>query len=204
MKNYTFVSKAEYRELQQEVLSIIKEVNKELKGVYSFTYNPVGSVEDNLVTWIEGSKKGFDVDYNLVLQSGPTNIPSEIVKDFGCAIEKAAKPMEYNIEFKTHVIKIKRLDRKQKYELSCDLALIKDSDLGREIITYDRNNDRYIWNQIALYKSTKFKLSKIKEAKLFNELRNEYLKLKNNNKADKCSYMLRLEATNNIFNSYRL
>lgn len=204
MKNYTFVSKAEYRELQQEILSIIKEVNKELKGVYSFTYNPVGSVEDNLVTWIEGSKKGFDVDYNLVLQSGPTNIPSEIVKDFSCAIEKAAKPMEYNIKFKTHVIKIKRLDRKQKYELSCDLALIKDSDLGREIITYDRNNDRYIWNQIALYKSTKFKLSKIKEAKLFNELRNEYLKLKNNNKADKCSYMLRLEATNNIFNSYRL
>lgn len=204
MKNYTFVSKAEYRELQQEILSIIKEVNKELKGVYSFTYNPVGSVEDNLVTWIEGSKKGFDVDYNLVLQSGPTNIPSEIVKDFSCAIEKAAKPMEYNIEFKTHVIKIKRLDRKQKYELSCDLALIKDSDLGREIITYDGNNDRYIWNQIALYKSTKFKLSKIKEAKLFNELRNEYLKLKNNNKADKCSYMLRLEATNNIFNSYRL
>lgn len=204
MKNYTFVSKAEYRELQQEILSIIKEVNKELKGVYSFTYNPVGSVEDNLVTWIEGSKKGFDVDYNLVLQSGPTNIPSEIVKDFSCAIEKATKPMEYNIEFKTHVIKIKRLDRKQKYELSCDLALIRDSDLGREIITYDRNNDSYIWNQIALYKSTKFKLSKIKEAKLINELRTEYLKLKNNNKADKCSYMLRLEATNNIFNSYRL
>ena len=182
---------------------MLKELSKYLRGKYTFVVNPVGSGSENVITWNENTKKGFDLDYNLILQSGISNNAGKIRKDFFNAMNVISADSGFEIINRKRVLEIKGFDRRLDCEISCDIAIIAETDQDRMIIVYDINTGRYIWNELENYQESKLMKDYIKSNNLMQKFREEYLKVKNNN-ADpyKHSYILRLEAINNTYNNF--
>ena len=67
---YEYVSKAEYKPYKEEIESIIKKVQKIMKTEYdtTFQFKLIGSTNRHLVTKIKDGNRGYDFDYNLILQ----------------------------------------------------------------------------------------------------------------------------------------
>ena len=67
---YEYVSKAEYKPYKEEIESIIKKVQKIMKTEYDrlFNSNWLESANRHLVTKIKDGNRGYDFDYNLILQ----------------------------------------------------------------------------------------------------------------------------------------
>ena len=67
---YEYVSKAEYKPYKEEIESIIKKVQKIMKTEYdtTFQFKLIGSANRHLVTKIKDGNRGYDFDYNLILQ----------------------------------------------------------------------------------------------------------------------------------------
>ena len=67
---YEYVSKAEYKPYKEEIESIIKKVQKIMKTEYdtTFQFKLIGSAKRHLVTKIKDGNRGYDFDYNLILQ----------------------------------------------------------------------------------------------------------------------------------------
>ena len=67
---YEYVSKAEYKPYKAEADEIVRKVQKIMKGKYDTTFQPklIGSANRHLVTKIKNGNRGYDFDYNLILQ----------------------------------------------------------------------------------------------------------------------------------------
>jgi hypothetical protein len=91
---------------------------------------------------------------------------------------------------------------------SCDFALVNDyvdevGDSIQEILIWQREDDTYIWNKRPYAKNHSDKLSNLKANGLWQEVKDEYLKIKNNNQdKEKKSFSLFFEAINNVYNRY--
>lgn len=203
MREYRYVSRNEYRGFKSKVLAIIHELQSYLRanGKCTSSIRPVGSAKFNLVTW--SREGGYDLDYQLVLQRYKEDDPRIIRKDFIEAVSEIAKEMDFTFENKVHVLKIITQDEEYEETLSCDIAIIIEECDCDQIIVYDKKNDRYIWNELPTFDEIEEKQELIKRRRLWGKLRDEYLKLKNNNNVNgKHSYQLRVKATNNIWKQY--
>lgn len=231
---YEFVPKSEYAPVKQKICSCLSravEILKE-KEIY-VTYSFVGSSNRNgeaFITRIKGGNKGFDFDINLYVECPSKNkfwkadyLRQEIYQ----AIDECFSRIGYDHpEDRTSVIRIKVKDRDNSRIIhSVDFAIFQDFYNNNEIIQkYSRkiSNGQYTWElrggknseaddklewlqeNIGDDGDDNFDYSYGEGLTLSDNLKNEYLKLKNNNEDEnKASFQLYFEAIANIFNSWQ-
>ena len=208
---YEYVSKREFKPYREEVEKIIRKAQQTMKKRYNttFQYQLIGSANQHLVTKIKNGNKGYDFDYNLILQKSDLwNCPQKLKQQFMTAFSDAVKGTPYKVpEDSTSAITMKVVDKKNSRIIrSCDLAIIyyldeDDTDKG---YMYLRNwkNGWYSFEKRRLSNNADSKLDAILEYEQgWNMIREEYLKIKNNNKdKNKKSFILYLESIHNVYN----
>lgn len=208
---YVYVNKKEYVLYRKEVEDIIRHAQRIMKQKYNttFQYKLIGSAGRHLVTKIKNGNKGYDFDYNLILQKSDLwENPKKLKQQFMNAFNEAVIGTPYSPpEDSTSSITIKAIDKKNsKIIRSFDLAIIyylddEEPDKGYK---YLRNwkNGSYSFELRKLSVDIDAKLYEIEEYEDgWNKVREEYIKLKNRNKdSNKKSFILYLESINNVYN----
>lgn len=208
---YEYVSKAEYKPYKAEADEIVRKVQKIMKGKYDTTFQPklIGSANRHLVTKIKNGNRGYDFDYNLILQKSDLwENPKKLKEQFMRAFSEAIKGTSYDPpEDSTSSITIKVVDKKHsKIIRSCDFSIIyylddEDTDEGYKYIKNWKNN-HYSFEERRLSQNADYKLEEILDYEQgWNMIRDEYIKLKNSNRdCNKKSFVLYLESIHNVYN----
>lgn len=213
---FEYVTRAEYKPVRKELEEIIHRAQKFMREKYdtTFQYRLIGSGKKHLITRVKGGNGGYDFDYNLILPGNGYGYhnKAKIIKDrFMEAFQFAVKETKYKPpENSTSAVTIKAVNQVQSKILhSCDFAIIyyptDNTDDGYMYLKKWKDG-RYSFEVRDLSQKADHKLSKIlKRSGGWNIIREEYLKLKNKNRdSDKHSYILYLEAINNVYNRFFL
>ena len=207
---YEYVTKAEYKPVKKEIEVIIQKVQAYMREHYEtkFQYQLIGSGKRHLITRVVNGNGGYDFDYNLII-SPPKKIKPNIVKrQFMDAFAHVLKDTKFSApQDSTSAITIKVKDKKHSKILhSCDFAIIyyKDNtkNNGYYYLKNNKKRNQYGFEYRDLSRNIDEKKQKIVSVPNgWNAVREEYLKLKNNNKDEnKPSFSLFLEAIHNIYN----
>ena len=213
MSEYEYVSKNEYRPVREELEDIIRRAQKILKKRtdITFQFELIGSGSKHLITRIKGGNKGFDFDYNLILNCdpgyhwNPDYARIEVTK----AIDEAIKGTDYDHPQNSSVaftIKVKNT-KQSKIIHSCDFAVIYYPDGEYNQHKYSRldtKTNQYTWEIRKYTKNYHEKLDWLKNNvnDYWDQIKKEYLKLKDNNKdPNKHSFQLFYETINNVYNN---
>ena len=126
---YEYVNKRELTLGREEVEKIIRKVQCIMKKRYNttFQYALIGSAKRHLVTKIKNGNKGYDYDYNLIIQkSDQWYNPKKLKQQFMTAFSEAVKGTSYKLpEDSTSCITIKVVDKNNSRIIrSCDFAII--------------------------------------------------------------------------------
>lgn len=212
MQEYEYVTRAEYSPIKKEIESIIKKAQIIMEEKYEtpFYFELIGSGKRHLITRIKNGNKGYDFDYNLVIEcpeQGYKYLPDIVNEDFRNAFNRAVKGTRFDFpEDSTSALTLACKDRKnKKRRFSCDLAIIyyvsDDFDDGYYYLK-NWKNGRYSFELRNSSRNIDWKLDEILEYKNgWNWIREEYLKLKNKNKdKNKKSFVLYLESVHNVYN----
>ncbi len=217
MHEYEYVTRAEYQPVRERLEKIIRRVQVVMRKKYdtTFQFQLIGSGKRHLVTRKKGGNTGYDFDYNLILQApepGYHYLADVVKKQFMTAFSEAIKGTEYTkINDSTSAITIKVVDTKNsRITHSCDFAIIYyDEDKIENGYCYlkckkDRNTGKqdYVFELRSTSRDIDSVLDYVLEYRNgWNFIRDEYLKLKNNNHdPNKHSFSLYLEAVHNVAN----
>lgn len=216
MSKYEWVTKSEYRPVKREIETILKRVIAIMEKEYDFPdirYQLIGSGSRHLVTRIKNGNKGFDLDYNIILPALDEGYvykpkPKVIADRFVQAFTKACQGTSYEFpKHRTSVIQLKCIDQKQnKILYGADFAIVYYGADKSDGYYYLRHWDdgHYTFEKRKHSRNADWKLEEILEYNSeqgWNWIREEYLKLKNNNHDQgKHSYVLYLESIHNVYN----
>ncbi len=209
---FEFVPRNEAKPYRQELETIIKRTQnycRERRKDFTFQFYLVGSQNRHLVTRIKGGNIGYDFDYNLALNCNEEdhwypNVARSLVFS---ALRESIKGTSFNkIENSTSVITIKCV-QKSKVIVGCDFSVIyypddQDDDYYK-YARFNKKQNNYTWEERKLSHNIDDKLDWLKENAdgYLEEIKEEYLKLKNNNKdPNKHSFVLFYEAVSNVLN----
>ena len=214
MSKYEYVNKNEYRPVREELEDIIKKTQKILKkesGI-TFQFELIGSGSKHLITRIIGGNKGFDFDYNIIINYDEDQMwkADYARREFTKALDKAIQGTQYDHPQNSSVaITIKVKDtKKSKILHSCDFAVVYYPDgvfEGHKYAKLDLQTSKCVWETRQYTKNYHNKLNWLKENVngYWEEIKEEYIKLKdNNNDTNKHSFQLFYEAVSNVYNRY--
>lgn len=203
-----YVSKNEYAPVREELEQIIRGAQLFLRQKYgiTFQFQLIGSGNKHLIMRDTSGNKGFDFDYNLILPCKPLLKPAKLNEYFRLAFNQAVKGTKYKCpEDSTTVLTIKVVDKKHnKIVHSCDFAIVYYPDENTDDGYFYLKNwkdGRYTFEFRKLSEGVNYKLNELKQySDWWSRIKDEYKKLKNNNKQDKRSFVLYLESINNVYN----
>ena len=214
MSKYEYVSKNEYRPVREELEEIIKKTQKILRNKktgITFQFELIGSGSKHLITRIIGGNKGFDFDYNIVINydDGQMWKADYARKEFTKALDEAIKGTQYDHPQNSKVaITIKVKDTKKSKVLhSCDFAIVyypDEIEEGHMYAKLDPQTNKCVWEMRKYTKNYHKKLNWLKDNidGYWDVIKDEYRKLKNNNKdPNKHSFQLFYETINNVYNN---
>lgn len=210
---YEYVKKSEYQPVRLELEEIIRKVHHYMRTNYKLTFQHklIGSGNRHLVTREKGGNKGFDFDYNFIIPHPGEDYywKADVIKNqFTEALKFALKGTKYSkIQDSTSSITIKVVERTNSRILhGCDFAIIyysEDEDFnGYYYLKNWKKQKRYSFEQriSSIYIDEKLDVI-LSYENGWNMIRDEYIKLKNRNRdINKRSFVLYLEAVNNIYN----
>ena len=212
MQEYEYVPKREYKPVKDELETIIRRVQRIMEQKYetNFEYQLIGSGRRHLITRIKGGNKGYDFDYNLIIErpeKGYRYLPDVVNNDFRNAINEACRGTRFSYpEDSTSAFTIKYIDkRNSRIKYSCDLAVIyyatDDYDDGYYYLK-NWKDGHYSFELRNSSQNADWKLNEILEyTDGWSWIREEYLKLKCRNRDEnKRSYVLYLESVHNVYN----
>ena len=177
---YKYVSKKEIRDIREYCEEITKKIQKsQLKDFFTFSFYLIGSGKTNLIT-IDGDNGTYDLDYNLILQKDKADLfskPQKIKELFSKEFDKERNNFNIKkIENSSSVITLKFKDKKA----NVDIAILRKNNNGNySKIIYDKNKNRYIWNEIKCSKNYQDNINLIRQQMCWNEVRDRYLFKKN-------------------------
>ncbi len=207
MHNFSYVSKKEAAPYKNEIISLLKLVQKEVKKYFTFRFDFVGSSSRNMITCERNGNIGYDFDVNIEPNDPEENYPASNIRRFIFeAVQKHMGKYGYTkIENSTSVITIKAIDRNnRRIEHSCDFAIVFHCSNGKQqYIRYNKNSCSFSWEYRGndYYIGDKFQW--IKDNHLKEELRERYLNYKNrNNDPEKHSRTILAETVNDLYNEY--
>lgn len=214
--NYQYISKHSklVSHARENLINIIRVVQNEVRDKFTFQFEIVGSYSRNMITYDPKSNIGFDLDVNIHPNNDENEYTEKQIKNTLIkAFNKNIKKYGYsNVEDSTRVITIKVKDTEHsKIKHSVDFAIVNDyvdndGYWHQKYIKFDKKNRSYNWKeQSEEFYNIQDKIDIIKQENLWQELRNMYLRLKNENtNKHKKSRSLFAEAVNNIYNEYNL
>ena len=209
MYHYDYALPEELKPAKAELENLIHLVQDEVRDEFTFRYEYIGSSSKkrNLVTYDKQSNIGFDFDVNLYVNDEDEHYsPEEIRRILFDAFRKHAWKFGYNrYENSTSVITVKFVDKRHsRVKHSCDFAVVYDGKNGQQYIRFNKEKDTFTWE----YRSKGFegleeKADWLKSNKLWNEVREMYLYLKNTNtNPDRHSRSIYAETINDLYNHY--
>ncbi|XMB72005.1 hypothetical protein RJI07_07845 [Mycoplasmatota bacterium WC30] len=210
-RTYEFVTKVELKLAKEQIDKIIRDLHKSLRseGV-TFDVKLIGSGGKNLVTKVVGGNTGFDFDYNFVMQKDADLNPKDLRLLFVRKLGEIISNSQYKeVSNGKQSFTIKVVDKKKsQIKHGCDFATVNecidDQNNYRQEILVQHSNNLYSWQDKPISKNYTKKVSNLKANGLWNEVREEYLKIKNNNRDEnKKSYTMYYEAVNNVYSRYR-
>lgn len=70
MQQYEYVPRKEYSPVKRDFEAIIKKAQRIMEEKYEtpFYYELIGSGRRHLITRVKGGNRGYDFDYNLVIE----------------------------------------------------------------------------------------------------------------------------------------
>ncbi|MBP5466779.1 MAG: hypothetical protein J6Y43_04385 [Clostridia bacterium] len=204
MFDYVY-DKQQLRELKNACEAIIKNVQQSwLKDYFTFQFVLIGSGSNNLITQ-NGENGEFDLDYNFILQKdkqGLINNPKKIKELFIKAFNEVNPDLGFKpAENSTSVITSK-LIYESRLHFSFDVAIMCEGNNGNYLkIVHNKATGQYYWNEVRHSRNYQTKIKEIKNAGKWNDLREKYLKLKNNylsNQEGIASFSILIQALNEI------
>jgi len=209
-RTYEYVTKAELQPAKEQIEKIITDLHTSLrKEKVTFEVKLIGSGGKNLVTKVVGGNNGYDFDYNFVIQKDAELSPKDLRLLFVRKLGEIISNTNYSdVSNGKQSFTIKVVDKKKKQIIhGCDFAIVNeyidDQNNFRQEILVQYANNLYHWEDKPISKNYSTKVSNLKANGLWNEVREEYLKIKNNNRdGNKKSYTMYYEAVNNVYSRY--
>lgn len=209
-RTYEYVTKAELQPAKEQIEKIITDLHTSLrKEKVTFEVNLIGSGGKNLVTKVVGGNNGYDFDYNFVIQKDAELSPKDLRLLFVRKLGEIISNTNYNdVSNGKQSFTIKVVDKKKSQIIhGCDFAIVNeyidDQNNFRQEILVKYATNLYHWEDKPISKNYSTKVSNLKANGLWNEVREEYLKIKNNNRdGNKKSYTMYYEAVNNVYSRY--
>ena len=212
MSKFEYVPKGEYQPIRRQLEGIIHRVQHTMREKYhvTFQYQLIGSGSRHLITREKGGNRGFDFDYDLIVQS-PVSRKSTDLKDlkdrFRRAFIDALKGTNYrDPEDSTSVLTIKVVDTKSSRIVhSCDFCIVFPFSDGGKGSLKNQKNGRYSIERRPASRNIDHKLAVVLSTSGgWNRIRANYLRLKENNRdPQKRSFVLYMEAVCNIYNQIK-
>ncbi len=194
MHNFEYVSKEEWKPIKDELFEIIHRLQKEVRNQFTFQYYFVGSSKWNMITRDQNSNTGFDFDVNIEVNDPNEDYSAEEIRNIlRKGLDKVINPCVYPTfgydytEDSTRVLTIKVKDRVNSRILhSCDFCVIYECSNGRQqYIRYNKKHQCYSWEyQPKGYYNLPDKIKWIKNHKLWQQVRDNYIEKKNTNADD--------------------
>ncbi|MEC9484612.1 MAG: hypothetical protein UMR38_01895 [Candidatus Izemoplasma sp.] len=188
----------EFRSLFSEAFKYVNSVIDD----YSFYFRLIGSAKRNLI--LDKPNKGFDFDYQIIfyqsLLGEGSNKLIEIKDRFRHAFDDFFIKKGYkNAEDSKSAITIKMLEG-DKIHHSYDVTLMTPNKAGRLCIFKYKDKEKTEMGLNEMKKSAMFKdkYKKIKGAKKWNELRDEYKKRQEEWNGEKKSFSILMEVVNDM------
>ena len=208
MREFEYVSRKEAAPHKENLINLIKAVQKEVKPYFTFRFDFIGSSSRNMITREVNGNIGYDFDLNI-----EPNDPEEKYSAAQIhilifeAFQKHKDKYGYSkIENSTSVITIKAVDKvNSRIEHSCDIAIVYNCGNGQQqyIRCYKDWRLSYRWEYRDKAYDIDEKLQWIEENRLKQQLRDQYLINKSrNNNPEKHSRTIFAETVNNIYNEY--
>lgn len=213
MYHFEYVPYEETKPYRNEFIEIVEEVIRRLEGKLKIKYYFVGSSRNdrNMITYDPQTYSGYDFDINLRIMSPVDYSPAEIKIMVMNAFNAVAmyKGYEY-CKGHTRVFTLKKRNLRFPFkdvEPSCDFAIVREftDKVGhkhKQYIHYQKSNNQYSWNEQtkSLDIDDKVNWLRNKGAKVWNEVRDLYLRKKNNNTdINKKSRALFAETINEVY-----
>lgn len=208
MHDFDYVNSKETKKIKNEIISIIHNVQDEVRDKFSFRYDFVGSCKRNMITYDRKGNTGFDFDVNIEVNDEEEDYSAKEIK---IILMNGFNKYSYhygfsNAEDSTSVFTIKVKDRfNSRILYSCDFAIVYNCSDGRQ--QYIRNNKKhnsYTWE----YRSKGFndlpnRIKWLKNNNLWNEVRDLYIEKKNrNDNPHKHSRSIFAETINQVCHKY--
>lgn len=208
MYHYRYATKEETKPVRAALEEIIHKVQDEVRDYFTFSYQFIGSSKRNMITYDPTTNIGFDFDVNIYVNDEDEDYsPEDIRKILKNAFDKFVRRYGYNYcEDSTSVLTIKFVDRTfSRIKHSCDFAIVYDGSKEQQYIRFNKEQNNYTWEYRSKgFKNLEEKSDWLKQNDYWNEVREVYLEMKNNNaNPDKRSRSLYAETINNLYHKYR-
>lgn len=205
MHDFVYVTRAAAKQVRDELIQIIQEVQDIVRPYFTFQPKPVGSSSINMITYDRKSNIGFDFDFDLAINDDDENYsPGEIRNIMRNAIDRVAPKYGYkHCEDSTRVLTIKKVNTFTSQIIhSCDFAFVYNCKDGRQqYIRFNKKNGNYTWEfQGKGFKKLDNKIAWLKQNGYWIELQDYYIDKENSNdNPDKHSRSILAESINEIY-----
>lgn len=188
--SFEYVPKGEYQPFKLEVDEILRKMQRFLREnkILTFQFNLIGSAGRKFITRVKNGNKGFDLDYNIVIQKifdekyeKPKLLKETFIKLFN---EYFDNSYDY-AEDSTSVITVKKLNvNRNKILHSVDFAIVsyyedKDGKERQEYVRFDKNTNTYSWVLRKVATDHRYVEDLIKEKNVWQDVKDLYLENKN-------------------------
>lgn len=202
MYNYRYVSKEEASPVRERLEEILHEVQKLVRGKFTFKYMFIGSASRNMITYDPDSNIGFDFDVNIEVNDEEYSA-WEIRNIIRNALDKVVRRYGYDYcEDSTRVLTIKVKDRQHSRIVhSCDFGIVYNyGESKQQYIRLNKVSQTYQWvEQGKGYYRLPEKIEWLKKNGLCSDVRERYIYKKNvNMNPNKHSRTIFAETINDI------
>lgn len=205
---YQYVESKDTRsDLVKICTEIINDLQRKVKDYFTFDFRLIGSGDRRLITQkIDDGQ--FDLDYNLIIQKDKQMLisdPKRIKELFLSALNRINP--EYGFKFPQNSRSvITSLLGNSFYKFSFDMAILVEGNNGNYLkLIYDKDSNRYIWNEMPKTLAYDQKFKKLKELGYWKEIKDRYIAKKNSFytiKYEKTSFMVFIETINELYSTY--
>ena len=186
MREYEYVPKEEYGPVKTKLTELIKVVQNELRDDFTFSPKFVGSSSRNMITREANGNQGYDFDVDLRVNRPEEYTPSELKHLLMNAFNLTTSRYGFGAcKDSSSVITIKVVDLwNPRIRFSCDFAIVrtfedKNGKTHHQCVYFDKENNEYYWRERTKeYSGLKEKEAMIKQAGLWDEVRERYLRKK--------------------------
>ena len=194
MHDFEYVPKEEWEPIKNDLIEVIRRLQKEVSNNFTFQYDFVGSSKRKMITRDRKSNIGFDFDVNIEVNDPDEDYSAEEIRNIlRKGLDRVTNPYGYSIfgydytEASTRVLTIKVKDRASSRILhSCDFCIIYECENGQQkYIRYNKEQNKYSWEyQPKGYFELPSKIEWIKKHGLWQQVRDTYIYKKNINTDD--------------------